>query len=307
MNKTAIIFPGQGSQSVGMLDGLLPHYPEITDLYRCASDILNTNMLEMIQADPDNKLDQTQWTQPALLTASVAIYNVIKDRLPESVVMAGHSLGEYSALVCAGKLEFEEALVLVHNRGMYMQQAVAENSGAMAAIIGMKAPELEKLCQQVSDNENIVSPANYNSETQIVIAGTSQAVQSVSKLAEQSGCRAVALKVSVPSHCHLMKPAAEKLKENLQQLDIQSNHIPVLHNVDVKSHQSIENIRDSLAQQLFLPVRWYETMQYFKQSGVQQILECGPGKVLSGLYKRFDRRALIVSLSDQKSLEEFFK
>ncbi|WP_395376475.1 ACP S-malonyltransferase [Marinicella sp. W31] len=302
MPKTALIFPGQGSQSVGMLADLPDAFETIKNHFEQASAILDKDLWTLVTDGPEEELNQTQWTQPALLTASVATFDVIKSRLPSDTIMAGHSLGEYSALVCAGILAFEDAVSLVHKRGQYMQAAVPAGSGAMAAVIGMEAVALDALCQQVDE---VVSPANYNSSAQIVIAGSKAGVEAASALAAEAGAKVIPLAVSVPSHCALMKPAAEQLAQDLQAVTFNSSETPVVHNVDVESHKIADDIRQALVAQLSSPVRWADTMQYFKNQGITEVGECGPGKVLSGLYKRFDRSTTVVPLANQKGIGKF--
>ena len=302
MPKTALIFPGQGSQSVGMLTDLPEAYATIKNHFEQASELLDKDLWALVTTGPEEELNQTQWTQPALLTASVAVYDVIKQHLPADVLMAGHSLGEYSALVCAGILAFEDAVSLVHKRGQYMQAAVPAGSGAMAAVMGMEAAALDTICQQV---EAVVSPANYNSATQIVIAGSKQGVEAASALANDAGAKVIPLAVSVPSHCALMNPAAEQLAQDLQTVNFNASETRVIHNVDVKSHSGADGIRQALVAQLSSPVRWADTMEYFKAQGIERIGECGPGKVLSGLYKRFDRSTTVIPLANQKGIGKF--
>ena len=301
MPKTALIFPGQGSQSVGMLTDLADTYATVKAHFEQASAILDKDLLALVTEGPEEELNQTQWTQPALLTASVATFDVIKDKIPTDVIMAGHSLGEYSALVCAGKLTFEDAVSLVHKRGQYMQDAVPAGTGAMAAVIGMDAAALEEVCQQASA-QGVVSPANYNSAAQIVIAGSKEGVEQASTLAAEAGAKVIPLAVSVPSHCALMDPAAEKLAQDLETVSFNTTATQVIHNVDVQSHATSEAIRQALVAQLSSPVRWADTMTYFQQQDVAVVAECGPGKVLSGLYKRFDRGTSVIPLSNQKGI-----
>lgn len=300
--KTAFVFPGQGSQSVGMLDALTD-YSEITTLFEQANDVLGQDLLTMVNQGPAETLNQTQWTQPALLTASVGIFQTIKSRSDLDIaVMAGHSLGEYSALVCAGVLSFEDAVQLVHMRGQFMQQAVPSGTGSMAAVLGLAAEEIQAACDAV---DGVVSPANDNAPGQIVIAGEKAAVEAASALCDEKGAKKVMpLAVSVPSHCELMKPAAEQLSEKLQQVEWQPAHTPVIHNYDVATHDDVSVIQQALKAQLYAPVRWTETMQKLQAMGVETVAECGPGKVLSGLFKRFDRSLNVVPLMNAKGIEK---
>lgn len=302
MTKTAFVFPGQGSQSVGMLDALTD-YTEITTLFEQANDVLGQDLLAMVNTGPSDALNQTQWTQPALLTASVGIYQAIKARSDIQVdVMAGHSLGEYSALVCSGVLSFEQAVKLVHLRGQYMQLAVPPGTGSMAAVLGLEPADVESACSQT---DGVVSAANYNSPGQIVIAGEKTAVESASALCAEKGAKKVMpLAVSVPSHCALMEPAAEQLSEELNAIDWQQGAIDVIHNYDVAVHRDIESIKQALKAQLYSPVRWTETMQKLQQMSVTTVAECGPGKVLSGLFKRFDRSLNVQPLMNAKGIDK---
>lgn len=302
MNKIAFVFPGQGSQSVGMLDQL-KDYPEIATTFEQANQALDIDLLKMINQGSEQQLNQTQWTQPALLAASVAIFQIIKNRSQIKIdLMAGHSLGEYSALVCAGAIQFSDAVKLVHKRGQYMQQAVPDGAGAMAAVIGLDEQQINAACDEA---QGIVSAANFNAPGQIVIAGEQQAVKKASELCTEKGAkRVIPLTVSVPSHCQLMVPAAQQLATELAQIDWQPPQIPVIHNVDVKSHQSGEKIRQALTDQLHAPVKWTQTMQAFEQQNIDTICECGPGKVLSGLFKRFNRKLNIIPLLDNKGITQ---
>ncbi len=307
MNKIAFVFPGQGSQSVGMLDGL-SDYAEVTDCLKTANEVLGTDLLTMINEGPAEELNQTQWTQPALLATSVGIYRALQARKDFTVsVLAGHSLGEYSALVCAGALSFEAAVALVHKRGLYMQQAVPAGTGSMAAVLGLDAEAIKQACQQAaSDTQGKVNPANYNSSGQIVIAGDSAAVTQASQLCADAGAKKVMpLAVSVPSHCDLMKPAAEQLGDDLDTIELMTPAVPVIHNVDVKSHADQTQIKAVLKQQLYAPVRWTQTMEACQSMGVDVVVECGPGKVLSGLFKRFDRSLLTIPLLNAKGMDKF--
>ncbi len=303
MKKIAFVFPGQGSQSVGMLDGL-SDYPEVTDCMKIANQVLGVDLLQMVNQGPAEELNQTQWTQPALLAASVGIYQALKARTGFTpALMAGHSLGEYSALVCSGALQYESAIALVHKRGLYMQAAVPAGTGSMAAILGLDAEAVEQACAQATGQ---VSPANYNSPGQIVIAGETSAVTEAGQLCIDAGAKKVMpLAVSVPSHCDLMKPAAEQLGDDLDTIELMTPAVPVIHNVDVKSHADQTQIKAVLKQQLYAPVRWTQTMEACQSMGVDVVVECGPGKVLSGLFKRFDRSLLTIPLLNAKGMDKF--
>jgi len=305
MNKIAFVFPGQGSQSVGMLDGL-SEYAEIIDCFKTANQVLGIDLLEVVNQGPVEMLNQTQWTQPALLATSVGIFRAVRAKKEMDIrMLAGHSLGEYSALVCAGSLTLETALDLVHKRGLYMQQAVPAGKGSMAAVLGLDANLVEQACQQAQiEMPGTVSPANYNSPGQIVIAGSVDEVSRASELCVAAGAKKVMpLAVSVPSHCELMKPAADRLAVDLAAIEFLQPAIPVLHNVDVKSHQDQAKIKQSLVEQLYSPVKWTQTMEALQADGIEVVAECGPGKVLSGLFKRFDRNLNLVPLLNSKGLE----
>lgn len=290
MTKTALLFPGQGSQSVGMLGELSHDFSLINETFSQASSVLDYDLWQLVQQGPEQQLNETQRTQPALLTASVALYRVAKEKgLADVSVMAGHSLGEYSALVCAGALEFTDAVKLVALRGQFMQQAVAEGEGAMAAVIGLDDAEIEKICLQQADEE-IVTPVNYNSPGQVVIAGHVNAVARAAEALKEAGAkRVLPLPVSVPSHCALMQPAASQLADALKSVKLREPHTPVINNVDVAVADSEDAIKDALVRQLYCPVRWTETVEQIAQMGVETAYEVGPGKVLTGLNKRITK------------------
>lgn len=291
MSKIACVFPGQGSQSVGMLADLASQYSEVQQTFKRASDTLGYDLWELVQNDPD-KLNQTQITQPALLTASYAIWQVFNSsKSPHIEVLAGHSLGEYSALVCADVIQFEDAVKLVEARGNFMQQAVPQGTGAMYAIIGLEDDKIIDACKHASDMTGEVAAAvNFNSPGQVVIAGTSGAAEKAAALCKESGAkRALPLAVSVPSHCDLMRPAAEQLSVLLNDIDFSSPSIPVINNVDVSIEQDAARIKGALVRQLYCPVRWTETVQKVATMGVANLFEIGPGKVLTGLAKRIDK------------------
>jgi len=305
MKNLAFVFPGQGSQAVGMLDDLFEKYPQIQHQFSRASDILNVDLFEMVARDPHNLLNLTEYTQPALLTTSVAIWNLWNEQSEiRPTYMAGHSLGEYSALVCAGALDFEDAVLLTHKRGQYMQQAVPEGTGAMAAVLGLDDNVVVDLCQQADSGGN-VSAANFNSPGQVVISGAKEAVEKASELAKEKGAkRVMPLPVSVPSHCQLMQPAAEKLAEDLETVNIKSPDFPVIHNVDVLPHISPNEIKKALVEQLYKSVKWSQTNQFLMENNIINITECGPNKVLSGLAKRTNRAWNINSLNTTKGFDK---
>ncbi len=283
----AFLFPGQGSQSVGMLSELAADYPIVIETFSEASDALSYDLWQLIQTGPEEALNQTEKTQPALLTASVALWRVWRQLgAVEPNYLAGHSLGEYSALVCANAIKFEDAVKLVALRGKFMQEAVPEQVGAMAAIVGMSDDEVSGLCQEVAENE-VLAPANFNSIGQVVISGHRTAVERFVAVAKSRGAKlAKVLPVSVPSHCLLMKPAAERLSAILQDWVIHQPNIPVIQNADVKIYYTGDDIRTALINQLYMPVRWVETIQLLVKYDVNLAVECGPGKVLAGLNKR---------------------
>jgi [acyl-carrier-protein] S-malonyltransferase len=301
MKNLAFVFPGQGSQKVGMLADLLETYPQIQHQFARASDVLELDLMEMISSDPHNQLNLTQYTQPALLTTSVAIWELWKEKSKlRPTYMAGHSLGEYSALVCAGAMDFEDAVLLTHKRGQYMQEAVPTGTGAMAAILGLTDEQVIEICKD--DN---VTAANFNSPGQVVISGSKQAVEEAGEMAKEAGAkRVMPLPVSVPSHCELMRPAADKLAEDLAIITLKSPQTPVVHNVDVLAHISPEMIKEALVKQLYQSVKWTQANQFLLDNKIEVIVECGPSKVLSGLAKRFNRGWNIHSLNTTKGFEK---
>ncbi len=286
----AYVFPGQGSQTVGMLADVAGAYPLVGETFAEASAVLGYDLWQLVQHGPAELLNETQRTQPALLTASVALYRVLAQRgVPAPKVMAGHSLGEYSALVCADAIAFADAVHLVAKRGEYMQEAVPAGVGSMAAIIGLEDAVVVQACAEVAGDE-VVAAVNFNSPGQVVIAGHKAAVERASNACLKAGAkRALPLSVSVPSHCALMQPAAEKLAVELQRITITAPKIPVINNVDVTMLTAADDIRDALVRQLYSPVRWTETVQLLASQGVVTLDEIGPGKVLTGLTKRIDK------------------
>lgn len=297
------VFPGQGSQSIGMMNGLASAHPLVKETFSAASQVLGYDLWRVVSEGPEDKLNSTDVTQPAMLSAGVATWRVwLAQGGATPTMMAGHSLGEYTALVCAGAIAFEDAVKLVAARGQYMQQAVPKGTGAMAAILGLEDAEVIAVCAQAAQHE-IVQAVNFNSPGQVVVAGNKAAVERATELAKQKGAkRAVILPVSVPSHCLLMKPAADKLADDLRNLTMQSPTIKVINNVDVSSPNDADAIRDALARQLYQPVRWVEVVQAMIQSGVSTIVECGPGKVLVGLNKRIDKAVTHAAITDTDSL-----
>ncbi len=305
MKKFAMVFPGQGSQTVGMLAELAGDYPIVKETFKQASEVLGYDLWQLVQEGPAEELNKTWQTQPALLTASVAVYRVWQQKYPalKPEVMAGHSLGEYSALVCAGVLDFQDAVKLVELRGKLMQQAVPEGTGAMYAIIGLDNDAIINACKQAEQGE-VVSAVNFNSPGQVVIAGAKAAVERAAALCKEAGAkRALPLAVSVPSHCALMKPAADQLSVSLESITLKEAGVSVLNNVDVKNEIEADAIRNALVRQLYSPVRWTETVEKMAQNGVEVLVEVGPGKVLNGLTKRIVDSLQAVSVNDVKSLD----
>ncbi|EFX92466.1 malonyl CoA-acyl carrier protein transacylase [Actinobacillus ureae] len=307
MSNFAMVFPGQGSQAVGMLVDLATTYPIVEETFKQASDVLGYDLWDLVQNGTAEDLGQTQRTQPALLASSVAIYRVWQQKYPElkPSVMAGHSLGEYSALVCAGVLDFQDAIKLVELRGNAMQQAVPAGTGAMYAIIGLDNQAIINACEQAqAEVGEIVSAVNFNSPGQVVIAGTKAAAEKAGELCKAAGAkRALPLAVSVPSHCALMKPAADKLAEALQNITLNVPVVPVINNVDVSVETDAEAIRNALVRQLYSPVRWTETVEKMANEGVTTLYEIGPGKVLTGLAGRIVKELNAKAVNDVASLE----
>ncbi len=300
--KLAFVFPGQGSQSVGMMQGW-GERAEVRATFTEASDALGQDLWAMVADGPVELLNQTVNTQPAMLAADVAVWRVWQAAGGATpALLAGHSLGEYAALVAAGALNFADAIKLVRFRAEAMQAAVPEGVGAMAAILGLDDDAVRAVCSEAAAGE-VVEAVNLNSPGQVVIAGNKAAVERAMALAKEKGAkRALPLPVSVPSHSSLMLPAAEKLLAHLQTVAITTPTIPVLHNTDVQSHMDAEAIRVALARQLHTPVRWVETVQALKAAGIERVVECGPGKVLAGLNKRIDDSLPAVALVDEASL-----
>lgn len=288
-SKLAMVFPGQGSQSVGMLKSLAAEFTQIQTTFAEASQILGYDLWDLAQNGPEEKLNQTEFTQPILLAAGVAVWRIWQEKNNLSpIFLAGHSLGEYTALVCAGSLLFSDALQLVRDRGRFMQDSYHGES-AMVAIVGLDDDTVRKICSEAQQGEVLV-PANYNSIGQVVLAGQLSAAERAAELAKNTGAKITKiLPVSVPSHCMLMKPASDQLAKRLEQIVINAPKIPVIHNVDVACYEESNKIRDALVRQLYSPVRWVETVQFMVKNEVSSILECGPGKVLTGLNKRISK------------------
>ncbi|MBT3045480.1 MAG: ACP S-malonyltransferase [gamma proteobacterium symbiont of Ctena orbiculata] len=300
-----IVFPGQGSQSVGMLSELAAVHPIVNDTYAEASEALGYDLWDLVQQGPEAQLNQTMKTQPAMLAAGVSVWRIWLDQggaVPQ--LMAGHSLGEYTALVCADAIGFSDAVKLVAERGRFMQEAVPEGSGGMAAILGLDDDRVKAVCSQAASGD-VIEAVNFNSPGQVVIAGHKEAVDRACGLAKEAGAkRALPLPVSVPSHCALMRPAAERLGQLLREISIAPPSIPVIHNASVELAADPESIREQLEAQLHSPVRWVETVQKMAASGISNLVEAGPGKVLAGLTKRIDRELVGLPLFDTKTLSQ---
>ena len=301
--STAFIFPGQGSQSIGMMNALAESGTLIQDTFSEASSVLGYELWELVNDGPVEKLNSTEYTQPAMLTAGVATWRAwLEAGGTAPALMAGHSLGEYTALVCAGVLNFSDAVSLVSDRAHFMQQAVPEGEGAMAAILGLDDDEVTTLCQQNAAGE-VLQAVNYNAPGQVVVAGSAAAVGRLVENAKAAGAkRALLLPVSVPSHCALMQPASDRMAERLKQVSISQAQIPVIHNVNVQTASDDDELRQLLARQISEPVRWVETINSMNEKGVSQLIECGPGKVLCGLSKRINRDMSCIPLITKDSI-----
>jgi [acyl-carrier-protein] S-malonyltransferase len=306
MNTTAFLFPGQGSQAVGMLDAWGDH-PAVRQTLVEASDALGEDVAQLIHAGPKEQLDLTTNTQPVMLTAGIACYRAwIADGQAAPSVVAGHSLGEYTALVAAGALTLGDALPLVRFRAQAMQDAVPVGVGAMAAILGMDAQAVREGCAEVvAATGEVVEAVNFNDPKQTVIAGTKAGVDKACEVLKAKGAkRALPLSVSAPFHSSLMKPAADRLRERLASANFKAPAIPVVNNIDVKVESDVTAIRDALYRQAFGPVRWVETVQAIRARGVTHFIECGPGKVLAGMVKRIEADAVAATLLDPTSLAD---
>ncbi len=299
----AFVFPGQGSQSIGMLAEMAAADAVVEQTFAEASAVLGYDLWQLIQNGLESELNQTDKTQPAMLAASVAMYRVWQNSSSITpAMMAGHSLGEYSALVCAGALPFTAAIRLVEKRGQFMQAAVPSGKGAMAAILGLDDAQVIKCCAEAAQGE-IIAAVNFNAPGQVVVAGTAAAIERVTVIAKAAGAkRALMLPVSVPSHCELMRPAAAQMAPLLASVEITVPIIPVIHNADVCAYQDADAIRDALLRQLYNPVRWVESVQHLVANGIDTLVECGPGKVLAGLNKRIDRNMTALPIFDPASL-----
>jgi [acyl-carrier-protein] S-malonyltransferase len=302
---TAFVFPGQGSQSVGMLADVAAEFSQVQETFAEASDALGYDLWAEVASG--ETLNQTAVTQPAMLAAGLAMYRILKSegKADNLSFMAGHSLGEYTALTAAGVFAPKDAFALVRARGEFMQSAVPEGVGAMAAILGLSDEQVRDCCAQAAADD-IVSAVNYNSPGQVVIAGHKAAVERAMDCCKQAGAkRALPLPVSVPSHCALMKPAADQLAQMLARISLSAPSVSVVNNVDVRVETDDVAIKSALVQQLYAPVRWVETVQWLKSQGVTRIVEVGPGKVLAGLIKRIDGDIENFAVADLKTLRDY--
>jgi [acyl-carrier-protein] S-malonyltransferase len=303
MTKFAFVFPGQGSQSRGMMNGYAD-FPAVRDTFTEASDVLKQDLWKLVAEGDDADLNATVNTQPIMLTAGIAVYRAWQSQHgAKPAIVAGHSLGEYTAVVASGALNFADALPLVRYRAQCMQQAVPEGVGAIAAILGLDDDLVRAVCVEGAQGE-VLEAVNYNSPGQVVIAGNRAAVERGMELAKAKGAkRAIMLPMSVPSHCVMMKDAAEQLRARLNNVPVKSPDIPVMHNADVAAYSDPAKIKDALVRQLYLPVRWVETIQAFGKQGITHNVECAPGKVLAGLNKRIDTNQQAMALNDGEALK----
>ncbi len=306
MKNYAIVFPGQGSQSLNMLANFEAHQPIINEYCQRASHVVGYDIAKLIAEGPEDKLNQTEYTQPALLVTSVIAWEILKTQLSQQPsYLSGHSLGEYTALTCAGAIAFEDAVGLVQARGQFMQSAVPEGQGAMAAIVGLDNDKVRDICFTIA-SETSLSVANFNSIGQVVVAGTRPNVEAVILAAKSSGAKiATLLPMSVPSHCQLMVPAAERLRDKMESITFHTPDISVVNNADVAIETSPEKIKTALVKQLYSPVRWVEVIQWISSQNIRTMIECGPGKVLTGLIKRIDKEINAFSINQEDAVKEF--
>jgi len=303
----SIVFPGQGSQSIGMLSELAENFKVVKEVFQEASDALSIDLWNMCQTDSES-LNQTINTQPAMLAAGYSTFKILKEEIDlNSQSFAGHSLGEYSALVAADSIEFSEAIKLVRKRAELMQDAVPSGTGGMAAILGLSDEEVINVCLSY-EGEDVIEPVNFNSPGQVVVAGSKEAVDEICKLMKEAGAkRAVPLQVSVPSHCSLMNSASDEFAEFINETNIRLPNISVIHNVDALSSDNIDQIKQNLIKQIKKPVLWTQTISNMSNLGVEKIIECGPGKVLAGLTRRIDKNLSANAIIDKNSLEDTIK
>jgi [acyl-carrier-protein] S-malonyltransferase len=303
--KLAFVFPGQGSQSVGMMSGFA-ELPVVKETFAEASALLGDDLWEMAENGPAETMSLTTNTQPLMLVAGIAIlraWETAGGRRPD--MFAGHSLGEYSALVAAGSIQFSDAVPLIRFRSQAMQEAVPKGTGAMAAILGLDDEAVRAACAEASTADEIAEAANYNAPGQVVVAGQKAAVERAIEAAKSRGAkRAMMLAMSAPSHCGLMRPASDRLREKLKEIAIETPTVPVIHNADVSTSTNADEVRTVLVKQLCVPVRWVDTIRKFVDSGVTHIVECGPGRVLAGLNKRINRDVTSIALTDANSLQD---
>jgi len=301
--KIAFVFPGQGSQYVGMGKEIFEKFPEAKEIFKEASDVLGYDLAGLCFNGPKEELDKTFRTQPCILTVSIAIYKVLLSRGIKPSVVAGHSLGEYSALVAAEVLLFGDAVKLTEKRGQFMQEAVLEGKGLMAAILGLERNKVDEICRLLKTGYAL--PANYNCPGQIVIAGEKTAVEEAINLCKDAGAkRAMPLSVSVPSHCALMNNASQRLSELLDKLEFKNPVIPIVNNADARFLDNVESIKTSLVRQISSPLLWEDSIMAIANSGIDTFVEVGPGKVLSGLIKRIVSETKVLNVEDLKSLEK---
>ena len=300
--KIAFIFPGQGSQYAGMAKEFFENFAESRDVFEIASSVLGYDLVHLCLNGPVEKLNLTENTQPAILAASIAILRPLERRGLTASAAAGHSLGEYTAITAAGGFGLKDAVALVQKRGRYMQEAVPEGTGLMAAILGMEREDVEKTCHEAAKN-GIVAPANYNSPGQIVIAGEKKAVEKAMELAKGAGAKKVIpLAVSVPSHCSMMRQAGQRLAQDLEKVDISDLRMPVVNNADAKFLRMASELRPSLVRQISSPLYWEDSIKNMASDGFDTFIEIGPGKVLSGLVRRIAKDAKVLNVEDQKSM-----
>lgn len=302
--KIAFIFPGQGSQYAGMAKEFIENFQESEKVFEAASSVLGYDLAQLCLHGPVEKLNLTENTQPAILAASIAILRPLERRGLTASAAAGHSLGEYTAITAAGGFELKDAVALVQKRGRYMQEAVPEGTGLMAAILGMERDDVEKTCHEAAKN-GIVGPANYNSPGQIVIAGEKKAVEKAMELAKAAGAkRVIPLTVSVPSHCSMMKQAGERLAQELEKVNISDLCMPIVNNADAKFLRTASELRPSLVRQISSPLYWEDSIKNMASDGCDTFIEIGPGKVLSGLVRRIVKEATVLNVEDQKSMSD---
>ena len=301
--KYSIVFPGQGSQSLGMLSDLNNNFPVVNEIFHEASDAINVDLWKIVNEDLE-ALNLTENTQPAMLAAGYATYKILSEEMSLAPVsMAGHSLGEYSALVASNSLNFFDAIRLVRKRGQLMQSAVPKGAGSMAAILGLEDDLIIEECNRASE-KGVVEAVNFNSPGQVVIAGEKEAVAYACELLKESGAkRALILPVSVPSHCSLMKEAANEFKNSIENVDIRMNDVKVIHNVDAECSNNIEEIKSKLIEQFHMPVLWTSSVKKMKELEVRRLIEAGPGKVLAGLTRRIDKSLSASAIIDVSSLK----